>query len=743
MIIATKYIGKPISRVDGKAKVTGSAKYAAEFGNDAVAYGVVISSPIAKGKIISIDTEEAMSLPGVFHIFSHENVPGLAFFNSSYADQDSAPGKHFRPLHSADIMFSQQPIALVVAETFELANYASTLVRFEFESEIPVADLKENIKDAHEPKGKKTGFKKPKSSGKFDKVFPKAPVKIETEYFLGTEHHNPMEMHASTVLYGKNDKLTIYDKTQGVLNSQAYVKSVFNLSKKKVHVLSPFVGGGFGSGLRPQYQLFMTVLAALQLKRSITVTLTRQQMFSFGHRPATLQRLALGADINGRLLAMKHEAFAETSFFEDYMENVVIWGGTAYKCENIKVDYQLVNLNTYTPLDMRAPGAATGVLALECAMDELAYKLNMDPLELRLKNYTHEDPSKKKPFSSKALNECYRQAAEKFGWQTRRPEPRSTKEGNHLIGWGMATGIWDAMQMPSKTNAVLYANGKLEIETATADIGTGTYTIMTQIAAETLGLNMEDVNFKLGDSDFPYAYLEGGSATAGSTGTAVQMVCESIQEKLLKLAQSIDDSPLEDAKPEEVKFEDGRIILVADSSTYISIKDIFSKTDTDKIEEKSAAMPNMLKQRKYAINTHSAVFAEVAVDEDLGTITVRRVVSAVAAGRILNPKTARSQVLGGIVWGISMALQEESIMDTNIGRYMNHNFAEYHIPVNKDMHDIEVIFVEEEDNIINPLGVKGVGEIGVIGVASAIANAIFHATGKRVKDFPITLDKLL
>lgn len=743
MITSTKYIGRPISRVDGKAKVTGNAKYAGEFGDDSVAFGVVISSPVAKGKIISINRDQAMALPGVLQIFSHENVQGLAFFNSSYADQDSAPGKHFRPLHSADIMFSQQPIALVVAETFELANYAATLVRFEFETEEPTTDLKANEKNAHDPQGKKTGFNKPKSKGKFDKVFPKSPVQIETEYFLGTEHHNPMEMHASTVLYGENDKLTIYDKTQGVLNSQAYIKSVFRLSKKKVHVLSPFVGGAFGSGLRPQYQLFMAVLAALQLKRSVTVTLTRQQMFSFGHRPATLQRLALGANHDGQLLAMKHEAFAETSFFEDYMENVVIWGGIAYKCDNIKMNYQLVSLDTYTPLDMRAPGAATGVLALECAMDELAHKLNMDPLELRLRNYTEQDPSKKKPFSSKALKECYSQAAEEFGWQSRNPEPRSTKEGNNLIGWGMATGIWDAMQVPSKTNAVMHANGRLEIETATADIGTGTYTIMTQIAAETLGLKMEDVTFKLGDSDFPYAYLEGGSATAGSTGTGVQMVCENIQEKLLKLAQSIDGSPLEDAKPGEVKFENGEIILLSNSTKRVSVHNVFSETNTDKIEEKSTAVPDKLKQKKYALNTHSAVFAEVAVDENLGTITVRRVVSAVAAGRILNPKTARSQVLGGIVWGISMALQEESVMDTNIGRYMNHNFAEYHIPVNKDMPDIQVIFVEEEDNIVNPLGVKGVGEIGVIGVASAIANAIFHATGKRIKDFPITLDKLL
>jgi xanthine dehydrogenase YagR molybdenum-binding subunit len=466
-------------------------------------------------------------------------------------------------------------------------------------------------------------------------------------------------------------------------------------------------------------------------------------MFSLGHRPAILQRVALGAAPDGKLEALIHRAFAETSGFEDYSEPVVHWSGMLYSCENTKLEHKVAQLDVNTPADMRAPGAAWGLYALECAMDELAYQLGVDPLELRLKNYTEKDQNEDKPFSSKELRECYRQGAAKFGWARRNHQPRSMKDGDQLIGWGMATGVWESDQLMAGAKAVLTADGKLNVSSATADIGTGTYTIMTQIAAETLGLPLENVTFGLGDSSLPQAPVEGGSFTAATVGSAVKAVCDQVREKLFKLAQKVENSPLAGARLEEVTFSDGRIRLNGNASRSVSITDAMRDGGVNVIEEEAAAGPDEQKQSQYARNSHSAIFAEVKVDQDLGIIRVTRVVSAVAAGRILNPKTARSQVMGAIVWGIGMALEEESVMDQSFGRFINHNLAEYHVPVNADAHEIDVIFVEESDSIVNPLGIKGLGEIGIVGVAAAIANAVFHATGKRVRDLPITLDKLL
>jgi xanthine dehydrogenase YagR molybdenum-binding subunit len=739
---ATNYIGQPQSRVDGKLKVTGAAKYAAEYNVPDLLYGVVVSGAVAKGRITKIETETALAVPGVIQVFTHENRPRTAWFDRSYRDEDSPKGSPFRPLYDENIIFSGQPVALVVAEEFEIARYASTLVRVEYEAEPHQTDLNEVREEAYEAPSGKSGYEKPSSRGDADQAFEKAAAKIEAEYWHPVEHHNPMEMHSSTIVYQEDGKLVVYDKIQGVQNSQKYLSGAFGLSSGDVQVLSPFVGGAFGSGLRPQYQLFLAVMAALDLKRSVRVSLTRQQMFSFGHRPNAIQNVSLGSTPDGTLEAVIHETIAETSRFEDYTEKIVNWSGELYQCDDIKLIHKLAQLDVYTPLDMRAPGAATGVFAIECAMDELAYKLKIDPLELRLKNYAEKDQTENKPYSSKELRECYRQAAEKFGWQNRPVEPRSMRDDNYLIGWGMTTGIWDAEQESSSAKAVLTVDGKLEVSSATADIGTGTYTICTQIAAETLGLPIDDVTFKLGDSSLPQSPLEGGSKTAATVGSAVKAVCESVQLQLIKLARDIENSPLRDASLEEVVFTDGKIVLESDNSKFVFITDAV-RHGGDKIEKETSTSPNTAEQKNYSRKTHSSIFVEVKVDEDLGTIHVERVTSAIAAGRILNPKTARSQIIGGIVWGISMALHEESVIDQKFGRFMNHNLSEYHVPVNADINDIEVIFVEEHDRVVNPLGVKGLGEIGIVGTAAAVANAIFHATGKRVRDLPITLDKLL
>ncbi|CAM3835571.1 xanthine dehydrogenase family protein molybdopterin-binding subunit [Mucilaginibacter galii] len=742
--ITGKYIGKPISRVDGRAKVTGNAKYAAEFNiGTGILYGYVISSPIAKGKITAVNARQALSQKGVLNVFTHENVPGLAWFDRSYQDQDAPPGgSPFRPLQSDEILFSQQPIALVIAETFELARYASTLVHFEYEvkEELNVG-LELNLYKAKKPK--KHRFPVPKPRGDAEKALAGSVVKIEEAYYHGYEHHNPMEMFASTVIYGDDDRLTIYDKTQGVLNSQSYVKSVFGLSEDEARVISPFMGGGFGAGLRPQYQLYMAVLASLELKRSVKVVLTRQQMFSFGHRPATLQKISLGASAEGKLQAVINRCYSETSTFEEYTENVVNWSGQMYQCDNVMLDHKLVPLDLFTPLDMRAPGGVTGMYALEVAIDELAVKAGIDPLEFRLLNYAEKDQNLDKPFSSKELRECYRQGAERFGWNKRNPEAGATLEGNNLVGWGVATGCWEANQMPSRAKAMLSADGKLTVSSATADIGTGTYTVMTQVAAETLGVAMEDVLFKLGDSVLPMSPLQGGSWTMATVGSAVKLVCDQLKAKLFKMAKKVENSPFGNSKEEDVVFADRCISLKEDAQQYLTFTEIMRKSKVNYIEEDTTSLPNMLEQNEYSRFTHSAVFVEVKVDQDLGTVHVSRVVNAVAAGRIINTKTSRSQVLGGIVWGISMALHEDTVMDDNFGRFMNTNLAEYHVPVNADINDIDVIFVEEHDDIVNPLGVKGLGEIGIVGVAAAISNAVYHATGKRVRDLPIQLDKLL
>jgi xanthine dehydrogenase YagR molybdenum-binding subunit len=406
--------------------------------------------------------------------------------------------------------------------------------------------------------------------------------------------------------------------------------------------------------------------------------------------------------------------------------------------------YKITPLDIYSPLDMRAPGGVTGGHAIETAMDALAYELGMDPVELRLKNYSEKDWTEDdKPFSSKELRECFRQGAERFGWSARSAEPRSMRRGHTLIGWGMATGIWDANRLPARAEAVLTVNGKLRVSSATADIGTGTYTIMTQIAADTLGMPIDDVMFKLGDTDMPLAPFQGGSLTAATVGSAVKQVCDDLGRKLFKLARKAPKSPFHDADWDEVTFVDGQMRLKKDPAVTMALIDIVALNGGRAVSETSTSMPNPLKTSKFSKHAHSAAFVEVEVDEDLGTVTVTRAVSAIAAGRILNPRTARSQIIGGMVWGISHALHEDSKMDHRYGRFMNQNLAEYHMPVAADIHDLDVIFVEEQDEIVNPLGVKGLGEIGLVAIPAAIANAVFHATGKRIYDLPITLDKVL
>ena len=410
-----------------------------------------------------------------------------------------------------------------------------------------------------------------------------------------------------------------------------------------------------------------------------------------------------------------------------------------YKSAHAKYEHKLARLDLATPCDMRAPSAASACYALECAMDELAIALKLDPLELRLRCYSDRDQHEDRPYSSKALRECYRQGAEAFGWEKRTPEPRSMRDGRDLVGWGMATGVWEALQVPITVRIALNVNGHAEIACATSDIGTGTYTIMAQVAADMLGLPLDNISIKLGDSSLPQSPVEGGSWIAASVSNGIATTAGAIREELLRLARHMPNSPLANAAPDEVALTNGKLVSKRDGSRAVSITDAMRQSGVDRIEQEKTTNP--ARDATRANNTHAAVFAEVKVDEQLGVIRVTRVVSAVAAGRILNTKTATSQVLGGVVWGIGMALHEETLIDHKFGRIMNANIAEYYVPVNADVHDVKVIFVDEPDDS-NPLGIKGIGEIGIVGVAAAIANAVHHATGKRVRDLPITLDKL-
>jgi xanthine dehydrogenase YagR molybdenum-binding subunit len=738
------YIGTPTSRVDGHAKVTGAAKYAGEFSAPDLAHGSVVTSTIAKGRIVGIDASEALRVDGVIDVLTHENRPRMADTDRAYKDDVAPEGSPFRPLYDDRILFSGQPIALVVAEEAEIARFAASLVLVKYDEEAHVTDVYRQRDEAialEAPANPaENPFAPPKPRGAAEKAFAAAEVRHQGEYYVPIEHHNPMEMYASTVIWDGGGKLTVYDKTQGVQNVQRYVCSVFDMKPDDVRVMSPFMGGGFGSGLRPQYQVVLAVLAARALERSVRLVLTRQQMYVLGYRPAMIQRIGLGARAGGTLDAITHEAVTVTSKYEDFHRQETAWSGLLYKCANAKYAHKLARLDLATSCDMRCPSAATGVYALECAMDELAVALKLDPLELRLRCYSDRDQNADRPYSSKSLRDCYRQGAEAFGWNKRSPEPRSMRDGNELVGWGMATGIWDAFQMPIAVRIVLSANGHAEVSCATSDIGTGTYTIMAQVAADMLGLPLDSITIKLGDSTLPQSPVEGGSWIAASVSNGIATTSDAVRKELLRLAKEMPNSPLADAAPDEVALADGKLVSKRDASRAVSIADAMRHGAVDRIEqEKSTTFAD---DGSHSHNTHSAIFAEVKVDEQLGVIRVTRVVSAVAAGRILNTKTAHSQIMGSVVWGIGMALHEETLIDHKFGRIMNANIAEYHVPVNADVYDIKVIFVDEPDEIINPLGVKGVGEIGIVGVAAAIANAIYHATGKRVRDLPITLDKL-
>ncbi|HYO62623.1 MAG TPA: xanthine dehydrogenase family protein molybdopterin-binding subunit [Pyrinomonadaceae bacterium] len=736
-----RYIGKEMSRVDGVAKVTGRAKYAAEFQVPNVAYGFIVLGTVAKGTISSIDTGEAERAPGVIRVFTHLNAPKLgpkASHEQSPPRAVEEKDKSFRALQSDRIYFNMQPVALVVAETYEQARYAARLVKVTYNAERHTTDTERVRERGRVP----SQGPPPKPRGNPEAAMKSAPVKVEAEYRIPVEHHNPMEPHAAVAVW-QGDKLTVFDKTQEVYNVRTHLASSFGVPEANVSVVSPYVGGAFGSSLRPNYYPALTAMAARELKRPVKVVYTRTQMYTgHGYRPYTIQKIALGAERSGKLTAMIHHAVHNTSSFEEFSDNTTGFTRQVYACPNLFAPLTITATDLPTPTWMRAPGAVSGMFALECAMDELAYALKIDPLELRLINYAETDPESGRPFSSKALRECYRLGAEKFGWKNRKPEPRSMRDGRLLVGWGTATGIWGAFQMPATAVVSLKADGTAYVASAASDIGPGTYTVVTMIAAEYLGLRPEQVKFELGDTKLPRAPAQGGSWTTASVGSAVHGAALAVGARLLALANREADSPLKGVAAADVEMLDGRLRLKSDPSRFVVVSDVMRRHGLSEITETFESKPSP-ERRKYATMAHGAQFVEVKVDPDIGQVRVTRAIEVTACGKIINPKASHSQEIGGVVWGIGMALQEATEIDHRYGRIMNPNLQHYHVPVNADVHEVETIFVEEEDTVVNPLGVKGMGELGMVGIPAAIANAVFHATGKRIRELPITPDKLL
>lgn len=742
-------IGKPVERVDGRLKVTGGARYAAEFKVANLAHGVLVMSTIASGRIRSIDTKAASSAPGVLTVITHQNASRLNFpERPKTIDDNVAPvfGRSFPVLQDSEINFNSQPIAVVVAETLEQAEYAATLVRVDYETSKHITSVEDEIARAFPPQ---EGLLKPPPTGRPADVvrgdpdaLSKAQVVVDETYTIPIEHHNPMEL-LSTIAEWSGNKLTLHDKTQWVPNTQSYVALVFGLREDDVHVISPFVGGAFGSSLRPWSHPIVAAMAARAVRRAVKLVVQRSQMFSsHGHRPYTIQRLALGANRDGQLTAIVHEGYAQTSLYEENTEALVNASRMLYASPNCITKYRLVRGNIQTPLYMRGPGESSGVFALDSAMDELAYKLKIDPLEFRIRNHAAVDPEHGLPWSSKSLLECYRRGAEAFGWSRRTLEPRSMRDGRYLFGMGMATGTYPMFRMPASARARVFSDGTAVVQSSASDMGPGTWTTMAIVGAESLAMDLSRVRSELGDSKLPKGSVHGGSGTTASVGSAVHEACLAVRAKLLNLASKDRRSPLNGATEEQVAFVDGRISLKSDPTRGETYADILKRNRMNPIEATVDSKPGDENQ-KYAMHAFCAHFIEVRVDEELGVLRVARVVSACGAGRIMNEKTAISQLSGGIVGGLGMALMEETVMDHRMGRFVNANFGEYHVPVNADIPSIHAFFVEERDDHVNPIGAKGIGEVSYVGIAAAVANAVFHATGKRIRRLPITLDKLM
>src|SRR5438874_6530929 len=709
-------IGQPITRLDGGLKVTGTATYAAEFQRPKLAYGALIQSEIANGRIVKIDVSAAKSASGVVGILTRENAPRFKPYPDNLT-KNGAPGESRVPLQDDDVYWVGQHLGVVIAETFEQATHAASLVRVQYDAKPPLVSLADVSPVQPE---KFIGRERLQAKrGDVNSALVTAAHKIEAVYSTPIENPHPLETTSTTAEWEMSDRLLIHESTRGIKQLQKIVASAFGLPPENVHIVCKFIGGAFGSKGFQWSHTLLAAAAARLVQRPVKITFTRPQMFdSAGQRAHTQQRFSLGADETGKLVALRHATTTHCSPVSEYTEPCGNMSRMLYSCPNVDVSHQLVRLNLTTPCPMRAPGEAPGLFALESALDELAHKADVDPVDFRLRNYAESNEYENKPWSNKKLRECYQRGAEKFGWSKRNKKTGSIRapDGSQ-IGFGMATAIYPAGQQKAGATAILNTDGTVTVRSATHEIGTGTYTAMSQFAADTLGIPIEKVRFELGDSQFPEAPNNGGSWLISSVAPAVMGACRELKKKVVDLAGNWPND-----------------------STQLA--NLFSRSGQEQIQAEFNSEPNKEEREKFSFFSYGALFVEVHVDL-LGQVRVKRVVGVYDTGRMINPRLARSQIVGGVLFGISTALMEGTIPDEKTGRIVNPNLADYHVAVHADTPEFDIDFINEPDPHMPDLGARGIGEIGIVGAPAAVANAVFHATGKRVRDLPITPDKLI
>jgi xanthine dehydrogenase YagR molybdenum-binding subunit len=732
-------IGQPLTRRDGVLKVRGEARYAADNHPPGMLYAVMAVSGIARGRVAFLDVQAAKAHPGVVDVMTSTHKPRLA------EDPDAKTNPFmFRLdlLQNDQVRYANQPIAVVIAETLEAATEGAALLSPRYE-ELPARvglDGGESFVPAAVGLGNPSQIRR----GDVEAGLAAASKRVDATYETPIQYHNAMEPHAIVVAWD-GDTLSIDTPSQGLAMAQGRIAGLFGIAPDKIHIRSPFLGGGFGSKGFISGPQILGIMAARLVGRPVKLVLRREHMYGpVGHRSASRQRLRIGIDGDGLLTAIDHHARIASSTFDDFFEPAADASHTLYASPAITTSHEAVRIDTGTPLFMRAPGEATGSIALESAIDEAAWACGMDPLAFRLKNYAEVEPISGKPFSSKALRECYAQGAERFGWSKRplAPGQRRDKDG-FLVGWGMGTATFPALMFQAEARAVLRDDGSGLMETGAHDMGQGAWTALAQIAADGLGLDQDQVEFKSGTSDLPDAGIAGGSAHTATAGMAIHNAGAAVVAKLAELAAGDERSPLFGSGNAGVVARAGRLYRRDDGSRSESYADILGRAGLREIEARGKGAPDPAEQSTYAMHAHGAVFAEVKVDPELGQIRVSRLVGAFAAGRIINPHLVRSQIFGGMIWGMSFTLHERAVMDRRSGRTLNANLADYHVPVNADVPVMEALLIEEHDPHVNALGIKGVGEIGITGSAGAVANAVWHATGIRVRRFPIGIDDLV
>jgi xanthine dehydrogenase YagR molybdenum-binding subunit len=724
-----------LPRVDGPLKVSGAAMYTSDHNLPGMLYAVPVCATIARGEIAAIDSSRAQAMPGVKAVYTRENL-GKLFRTAPAQGFVGIVDERRPPFEDDTIRYYGQYVAAVVALTFEQAVSAAHAVKVTYRSEKP--DVAAHLESNEKPKVDS-------ERGDPEAAFHSAPVSIDESYGTPVETHNPIELHASVAVWdGQN--FTLYETTQAVMNHQDVMAQMLGVPLENVRVISRFLGSGFGGKLWPWTHCMIAASAARNLNRPIKLVVTRDMMFqNVGHRPRTQQRVRLGATPDGKLLALMHDSLNHTSILDDYSEGCSEATAYSYSTPNLRATSGLVRRNVGTPTSMRGPGAVPGLFALESAMDELAIKLNVDPVKLRLLNEPQKDEGLNLPFSSRHIVECLNTGAEKFGWWQRTPQVGSMKKDGRILGWGVAGCSWIAERTGAESAVELYDNGTARVSCATQDIGTGTYTVLSQIVSEKTGIPHEKIEVVLGDSSLPSGPISGGSWATASVIPAVLEAIEKAQTSLFMIAGEGKNPAFAGKKPEAMAFTNGCVHLKEQSpDTGVPFAQILT-TGNIRAASGNGKSEGTFGNPKRQFSTHSfgAQFAEVTWEPETARLRVSRVVTVIDAGRIINPKPARNQIEGAVVMGVGMALFEETVYDPRFGAPINNNLADYIVATNADSPEIDVTFLDYPDKVLNPLGARGVGEIGLAGIAAAITNAVYHATGVRVRELPVRIEDLL